>query len=90
MVYHLNVIQATCGSIVLLKFVESFTSSKSTEDEVVDKLKDDFCFTVRTISGHTYSISTKEVRAAINGNMPPTELAQAIYEKWKHIHQENI
>lgn len=89
MTYHLNVIQTECGSVVLLKFVESFTSNTEKEDELVDRLKDDLCFTVRTISGQTYRVSTKTISRIINGGGTLDEIAQAIFDKWKHIHRES-
>ena len=88
MEYRLNVIQAECGSIVLLKFVESISSKSEPEDKVIDKLRDDLRFTVRTVSGHEYFISTKAIAKIIGSDSSATEVAQAIYDKWKHIHQE--
>jgi hypothetical protein len=86
--YRLNVIQAECGSIVLLKFVESISSKSEPEDKVVDKLRDDLRFTVRTVSGREYLVSTRTIADIIGSDSSVADLAQDIYEKWKHIHQE--
>jgi hypothetical protein len=89
MVYHNNVIYTTCGATVLLKFVESFIFDKGSEKLVIDKLMDDFCFNIRTISGQEYRISTKlnsELLGSHIASIP--EVAQAVYDKWKFIHQE--
>lgn len=86
--YHLNVVQTTCKRIIPLKFIESFGPNISSADQVVDKLKDDFSFTIVTISGKEYTVSSKEVAAAIGSYESPTAIAQAVYDKWKHIHRE--
>lgn len=86
--YTPNAIQTTCKRIVPLKFIESFGPMSSSEDQVVDKLKDDFSFTIVTVSGKEYTVSSKEVAVIIGSDKPPTLVAQAIYDKWKHIHRE--
>lgn len=89
MVYHKNVIYTTCGATVLLKFVESFIFDKTSEDLVIDKLMDDFCFSIRTISGQEYRISTKLIAGYIGGGGGIiAEIAQSVFDKWNFIHQE--
>lgn len=88
MVYHNNVIYTTCGATVLLKFVESFIFDKGSEELVIDKLMDDFCFNIRTVSGQEYRISTKLISNNIGGGGTIPDVAQAVFDKWKFIHQE--
>lgn len=88
MVYHLDMVQAECGSVVLLKFVESFVYGTNPEDVVIDKLKDDIVFTLRTISGHTYTISARTIQKQVGSDGGTlADLTQAIFDKWKHIHR---
>lgn len=86
MVYQTDVIYTTCGATVLLKFVESFIFEKTSEDLVIDKLMDDFCFNIRTVSGQEYRISTKLIYKLIGGGGSIPEVASAVYDKWKFIH----
>jgi len=88
MVYHNNVIYTTCGATVLLKFVESFIFEKGSEELVIDKLMDDFCFNIRTLSGQEYRISTKLIAENIGGGGTIPDIAQSVFDKWKFIHQE--
>lgn len=88
MVYHNNVIYTTCGATVLLKFVESFIFDKDSESLVINKLMDDFCFSIRTVSGQEYRISTKLIANNMGGGGTIPEVAQSVFDKWKFIHQE--
>lgn len=88
MVYHQNVIYTTCGATVLLKFVESMTFDKNPEDMVINKLMDDFCYNIRTVSGQEYRISVKYIADTIGEVNSIQNIAQAIFDKWKHIHRE--
>jgi hypothetical protein len=88
MVYHQSVIYTTCGATVLLKFVESFIFDKGSEELVIDKLMDDFCFNIRTVSGQEYRISIRYIAEAVGISESIPEIAQAIFDKWKFIHQE--
>jgi hypothetical protein len=88
MVYHNNVIYTTCGATVLLKFVESFIFEKGSEELVIDRLMDDFCFNIRTVSGQEYRISTKLISGYTGGGGSIPEIAQSVFDKWKFIHQE--
>ena len=87
MVYQPDSIYTTCGATVLLKFVESFSFDKGSEELVIDKLMDDFCFTIRTVSGQEYRISTKLTAKVIGGGGTIPEIAQSVFDKWKHIHR---
>lgn len=89
MMYGKNVIYTTCGSIIPLKFVESISFDKTDEDLMIDKLMDDFCGNIRTVSGQDYRISIKQIarRADIDGFIH--EIVQAILDKWMFIHREN-
>lgn len=90
MAYHLNVVQTICGSIVLLKFVESFMpSGRNSEEKVVDKLKDDYCVGIRTVSGKEYQLSMMCIAKIINSSESKNTIAQDIYDRWNFIHQEN-
>ena len=88
MVYQVDVIYTTCGATVLLKFVESFCFDKGSEEMVIDKLMDDFCFSIRTVSGQEYRISTKLIAGSTGGGGTIPQIAQAIFNKWKFIHRE--
>jgi len=87
MVYQLDVIYTTCGATVLLKFVESFSFDKGSEELVIDKLMDDFCFNIRTVSGQEYRISTKLIAKTVGGGGTVPEVAQSVFDKWKFIHR---
>lgn len=86
MTYHNDVIYTTCGATVLLKFIESFSFDKGSEELIIDKLMDDFCFNIRTVSGQDYRISTKLIAENIGGGGTIPEIAQSIFDKWKFIH----
>ena len=75
------------GYTILLKFIESFSFSADTEENTVDKLKDDYCFTVRTMSGKEYIVSTRYIGKICGWTTPPKILAQSIYDKWLWIHK---
>jgi hypothetical protein len=87
MVYQVDVIYTTCGATVLLKFIESFSFDKGTEEMVIDKLMDDFCFNIRTVSGQEYRISTKMIAEIIGGGASIPVVAQSVFDKWKFIHR---
>lgn len=89
MEYNPVVIYTTCGAKVLLKFVESFTFGRDSEDELVNKLKDDLCFSIRTISGKEYEISTKLIAEKIGGGDSFQQIAQAIDMRWHRINGGN-
>lgn len=61
---------------------------RTSEDMVIDKLMDDFCYNIRTVSGQEYRISIKYIAEIIHGGGNIPEIAQAIFDKWMHIHQE--
>lgn len=88
MVYQVDVIYTTCGATVLLKFVESFCFDKGSEELVIDKLMDDFCFSIRTVSGQEYRISTKLIAEMVGGGGTIPDVAQSVFDKWKFIHRE--
>lgn len=88
MVYQVDVIYTTCGATVLLKFVESFCFDKGSEELVIDKLMDDFCFNIRTVSGQEYRISTKLIAEMVGGGGTIPDVAQSVFDKWKFIHRE--
>jgi hypothetical protein len=87
MFYRVDVIYTTCGATVLLKFIESFSFDKGTEEMVIDKLMDDFCFNIGTVSGKEYRISTKMIAEIIGGGASLPEIAQGAFDKWKFIHR---
>jgi len=88
MIYQKNVIYTTCGAVVLLKFVESFGFEKDSEALVVNKLKDDFSFKIRTLSGQEYLISARYNSEAYRNSDSLDVFVQAMFDKWKFIHQE--
>jgi hypothetical protein len=88
MVYQVDVIYTTCGATVLLKFVESFCFDKGSEELVIDKLMDDFCFNIRTVSGQEYRISAKLIAEMVGGGGSIPDIAQSVFDKWKFIHRE--
>ena len=89
--YHCDVIYITPNETVLLKFIESFSFGVDPEQDVVDKLKDDFCFNVRTISGKEYTVSAKFIYVAhgYSSPIPPKEFAQMIYNRWLWINKSS-
>lgn len=88
MVYRVDVIYTTCGATVLLKFVESFSFDDGSEELVIDRLMDDFCFSIRTVSGKDYRISTKVIAEILGDAASLPEIAQGAFDKWKFIHRE--
>jgi len=88
MAYPRDVIYTKAGETILLKFVEAVIFERDSEGAVIDKLKDDFCFKVRTISGKEYDISARHVICKIQTiGYEPNEIAQSIYEKWLWINK---
>jgi len=85
MTYYQDVIYATCGAILHLKFVESFTFTEFGPDLVIEELADDRVFTVRSVSGKDYVISTKYISSVGDYGGDVKELAKAIFERWKRI-----
>ena len=85
--FSLDVIYIAHNETILLKFVESFSFGSDSYRETVDKLKDDFCFDIRTISGKEYTISSKFVSGIIKSSISYRELAQGIYDRWLWIHK---
>lgn len=86
--YTSDVIYAPGNVVIHLKFVESFIfDQEENEDAVIDKLKNNYTFTVRTVSGKEYNISTDYVRVCAGIVGTPTEIATCIYEKWFWIHK---
>jgi hypothetical protein len=86
-IYHKDVIYIAPNETILLKFVESFSFGADSEQDVVDKLKDDYCFYVRTISGKEYTVSAKLMQETIKYTMPHKEFAQSVYSKWLWINK---
>ena len=87
-VYPREVIYSETGDVILLKFVESFTFHEEEGDLIVDKLRNDFRFGIRTISGKEYIISVKYISNKVyNIEITLSELVNAIYDKWIHINK---
>jgi len=86
MVFSGHAFLAETGEVILLKFVESMRL-RNEEDEIIDKLKGDVSFVVRTISGREYIVSMNTVHGQIGGAVKGEHLAAAIYDKWMWIHK---
>jgi hypothetical protein len=86
-IYSNYTIITTTGEIIPLKFIESIHYSSDNNDQIVDKLKGDVFFHVRTISGKEYTISVNNVHQQIGGTVAGKDLAAAIYAKWLWIHK---
>jgi len=72
---------------VHLKFIEEFSFDKSPASKTVAKLKDDYCFGVRTISGKEHTVSTKFICETFRFKCAPEQFAQNIYDKWLWMHR---
>lgn len=85
--YPKDVIYIAPNETILLKYVESFSFEREEADTVIDKLKDDYCFNIRTISCREYTVSTKLIADLLGSKYSGKVLAQDIYEKWLWIHK---
>ncbi len=75
--------------IVAMKFIESMTVLDITsEDETIERLKDDRHLFCRTVSGKEYLISMQaQMKNFVTYKLPsdPIKLRQCIFEKWYHM-----
>ena len=81
-----GVVYTVCGATVPLKFIESITFQRDSEGNLIDKLKDDVCFSIRIISGKEYEISTKLMSKKLPHYKSLLGLAEAIHDKWMRLH----
>lgn len=85
--YPRDAIYVAYNETILLRFIESFSTEREEDDRVVDKLKDDYSFKVRTISGKEYTISSKFILDTLELKMSNHDLVQSIYDKWLWINK---
>jgi hypothetical protein len=90
MLYPHEVIVTTCGEYVHLKFIESFSfTTGRDEEDTVGKLKGDYRFGIRTISGRHYTVSSSDIAAMTDPNGSDVAvIPQSIFDKWKFIHKK--
>lgn len=86
--YPREVLYTDSGDTIHLKFIESFTFERDSESLVIDKLKDDFQFGIRSVSGKDYTISAKYISSRLEDtSVTPREMTIMIYEKWIWINK---
>lgn len=76
------------GIIIGIPFIESIDLHIEKDEEIVDKLKGDVRFKIRTISGKEYTLSMSQHLATLTDYSLPTDasaLGQAILDKWCYI-----
>lgn len=77
-----DLVITTTGHYLPLKFIESIKLNEDAEREVIDKLRDDLTFNIRTASGAEYELSVKQISEAFCEYADRTEVAAAIFERW--------
>ncbi len=75
------------GSFIALKHIESMGASRSGEDQLMDKLKEDITFDVITVSGQKYSISVQEqIKTFLNSAAySPVSIYTSILTRWANL-----
>jgi hypothetical protein len=77
------------GTLIGLPFIESIDlSARADEDAVIDRLKGDLRFTIKTTSGKEYTLSMLQHISALTEYPIPTdvkELGQSIIDKWSTV-----
>jgi len=85
---YLRDIVASGNDVIALRHVESFSFGRSDDDALIDKLKGDAVFVIRTVSGLSYSLSVKYQKDTFNNSGLPDDASDGlslIYTKWQHI-----
>ena len=85
MTYIHDVVITTSGYYLPFKFIEALKFDLPEESALVDKLRDDTTFFVRTISGYEYEISISQVAEIFNLRSSKEEIASALLEKWIRV-----
>jgi len=85
--YPKDALFTSSGKVILLKFIESFIFETDEESRVIDKLKNDFEFGIRTVSGEECRVSTKFIAEQIASKDAIMSIASDIYDKWLRIHK---
>ena len=83
-----NILVTPNGVMVAIKLIESIGAVRDADDLVVDRLQGDIVFSIRTVSGKEYLLSTKyqmEIfeKLGISGNLIETH--RSILEKWGQL-----
>jgi hypothetical protein len=78
-----------CGGIVIgIPFIESIDLHIGDDEEIIDRLKGDLRFNIKTISGKEYTLSMLQHINTLTDYSLSTDvkvLGQAILEKWCHV-----
>lgn len=82
MIYSHEVVITTSGYFLPFKFIEALKFDLPEESVLVDKLRNDTTFFVRTTSGYEYEISMSQVGEIFNLNSSKEEIASALLERW--------
>ena len=87
-VYPKEVIFIEPNQVIHLKYVESFSFDNTEITKTFNTLKDDCTFSIRTVSGKEYEISSKFILTKMDlKTYTPEDLAMSIYDKWVWIHR---
>jgi hypothetical protein len=77
------------GTLIGLPFIESIDlGARGDEDAVIDRLKGDLRFNIKTASGKEYTLSMLQHIGSLTEYSIPTdvkELGQAIVDKWSTV-----
>lgn len=76
------------GIIIGIPFIESIDLRIEEDEEIIDKLKGDVRFNIRTTSGKEYTLSMLQHLVTLKDySIPGNErvLGQSILEKWCHV-----
>jgi hypothetical protein len=84
--YQPSFIIADDNTVVALRHIESINLSRQSDEKVVDNLKGDAVFTVKTVGGNVYEISSllqKEILGK-QYTLPstPADIKSEIFQRW--------
>jgi len=86
--YNLHVLVSDDGTVIALRYVESIKLDRTSEQAVINVLKEDYSFDIITLSGMKYTISVETQKTAFQDLTfygTHEEIALSIFEKWIYI-----
>lgn len=91
--YSSDVISTDSGAVVSIRSIESFNFGITPEDKVISKLKGDYSFTIRTVSGAEYEVTALKsferlfrsppyFKETLSDYETGQTIAQMMYDRW--------
>jgi hypothetical protein len=87
--YRPTFVVADTGEVIALRYIESMNLTRDGQQELFDKLKDDYLILITTVGGRTFSISVQHQIETMGKqyslDKDPLVVRDAIFEKWLRI-----